>query len=120
MIEAIGINKSFGRKKVLQGVKLHCHPGQVHALLGANGAGKSTLVHILAALMRPDSGVVSVFGEPLGSGDIEFRRKTGYVFEKPFYIDKFSAREYLEFVHAMYGLPPADKRSRVGELLDLF
>src|SRR5437868_4591018 len=56
------IEKSFGGVKALKGVSFFCQKGEVHCLLGENGAGKSTLMRILAGVMRPDSGRVTVGG----------------------------------------------------------
>lgn len=59
------VEKSFGSVRALTGVSLSARPGKVHAILGENGAGKSTLVRVLAGLVQPDSGDVSLGGAPL-------------------------------------------------------
>ncbi|MPZ51831.1 MAG: ATP-binding cassette domain-containing protein [Acidimicrobiia bacterium] len=55
-----GIHKRFGRTTALAGVDFSCRPGEVHSLLGENGSGKSTLVKILAGVLTPDQGRVTV------------------------------------------------------------
>ena len=61
-LEAANITKSFGGVQALKGVSLALRPGEVHGLVGANGAGKSTLIRILAGLVQPDSGRITVDG----------------------------------------------------------
>src|SRR4029077_4172522 len=59
------IAKSFGPVAALRDVSLHLNKGEVLGLIGDNGAGKSTLVKILSGFHRPDSGEISVFGDPV-------------------------------------------------------
>ena len=69
MSEAIlslrNINKSFGAVHVLRGVDLDIYPGQVTALVGDNGAGKSTILKTITGLLRPVSGSITLFGQPI-------------------------------------------------------
>ncbi|MFD8260559.1 sugar ABC transporter ATP-binding protein [Streptomyces griseoluteus] len=60
-----GLGKSFGAVHALRNVSLELYAGQVHALAGENGAGKSTLIKTLAGVHRPDTGVLSLNGEPV-------------------------------------------------------
>ncbi|MGW5333313.1 sugar ABC transporter ATP-binding protein [Streptomyces bauhiniae] len=60
-----GLSKSFGAVRALRNVSLALHAGQVHALAGENGAGKSTLIKTLAGVHRPDTGTLSLHGEPV-------------------------------------------------------
>ena len=64
LIEADGMNKSFGDVRALDGVSVRFEPGSFHALLGENGAGKSTLVKCLMGFHAADSGTIRVGGEP--------------------------------------------------------
>jgi ABC-type multidrug transport system ATPase subunit len=61
-VEAVGLEKSYGAVRVLDGVDLAVERGSVFALLGPNGAGKTTAVRILATLLRPDQGRALVGG----------------------------------------------------------
>lgn len=63
-LSLIGIDKSYGSLKVLHGVSLTVHPGEVHGLLGENGAGKSTLLNVLSGVIRADGGVIAIDGKP--------------------------------------------------------
>ncbi|HKS17420.1 MAG TPA: ATP-binding cassette domain-containing protein, partial [Planctomycetota bacterium] len=61
-IETIGLVKTFGATRALDGVDLKIRAGSVYGLLGPNGAGKTTTIRVLATLLRPDSGSASVLG----------------------------------------------------------
>lgn len=65
MIELAEITKCYGAVRALDRVDLKIHPGEVLALAGENGSGKSTLVKILAGVVRPDSGTMTLDGEPV-------------------------------------------------------
>ncbi|MFK4067187.1 sugar ABC transporter ATP-binding protein [Streptomyces sp. NPDC029674] len=65
VLAAHGLSKSFGAVRALRDVSLHLHAGEAHALAGENGAGKSTLIKTLAGVHRPDTGSLSLDGEPV-------------------------------------------------------
>jgi simple sugar transport system ATP-binding protein len=65
ILEARGINKSYGHVRSLRNADLEVFPGEVLALIGDNGAGKSTLTKILSGVVRPDSGEIRVAGKPV-------------------------------------------------------
>jgi ribose transport system ATP-binding protein len=84
-----GLRKSFGGVQALKGVDLDAFQGEVHGLVGANGAGKSTLIRVLAGLVKPDEGAVSVDGRPVHIHD-----------------PKDSSRLGLSFIHQELNLVP--------------
>ncbi|MDQ3317757.1 MAG: ATP-binding cassette domain-containing protein [Actinomycetota bacterium] len=63
VLQARGINKSFGAVQVLRGVDFDVNPGEVVALIGDNGAGKSTLINVLTGVLQPDAGEIAFEGE---------------------------------------------------------
>lgn len=112
------IQKKYGRQEVLKGVSLSVENGMIQALLGANGAGKSTLIKILSCILKRNGGSIEMDSEQISLDSYEYRRKVGYVFDQPIYIEKFSAKEYLEFVAEMYELPKQDYKPKIEELLE--
>jgi ABC-2 type transport system ATP-binding protein len=112
--------KSFGKQKVLCGVNLEIQSGTIQALLGTNGAGKSTLVHIIAGLMKRESGEVSINEELISVDSWKFRAETGFVFEQPVYIEKFTARECLTFTGKMFNIPDNELRHKVDDFVAFF
>ncbi|MBE2270636.1 MAG: sugar ABC transporter ATP-binding protein [Anaerolinea sp.] len=65
LLQVIGVNKSFPGTHALKDVSFELLSGEVHALMGENGAGKSTLMHIISGVYRPDTGSVSIDGQPV-------------------------------------------------------
>lgn len=68
ILEAVGVSKRFGGALALDQVALSVRPGEIHAVVGENGAGKSTLMRILAGILSPDTGSVTIAGERLDGG----------------------------------------------------
>src|ERR1700748_1609040 len=60
-----GISKRYGGVRALDGARLECARGRIHAVLGENGAGKSTLLKVLAGVVQPDAGTIELAGQPL-------------------------------------------------------
>jgi len=77
VVSMAGINKAFNNVPVLNDVSLDLYGGEVHALMGGNGAGKSTLMKILQGVYTPDSGTLSIGGQPLTLGTPEQAEAAG-------------------------------------------
>ncbi|MFI0737142.1 ABC transporter ATP-binding protein [Streptomyces sp. NPDC021100] len=65
LLSAVGLRKSYGPTRALDGADFSVHPGEVVAVMGPSGSGKSTLLHCLAGIVRPDDGVVTYDGRRL-------------------------------------------------------
>lgn len=103
IIEASGINKSFGQFQALFNVSLQAVQGEVLALLGANGAGKTTLINILLGRMRADSGKVSVLGNQ--PGHIRARQKTGVILQSAQMPGTLKVFEHINLFSSYYVSP---------------
>jgi phospholipid/cholesterol/gamma-HCH transport system ATP-binding protein len=116
--------KSFGERKVLQGIDLDLHATENLVVLGRSGSGKSVLIKIIAGLLEPDSGTVQVLGQEvpgLGSRALQaLRRRLGFLFQHSALYDSMSVRENLEFplVRNVSGLGAKEIDTRVAEALD--
>ena len=97
LLDAAGVVKRYGAVAALKGASLAVRPGEVHALLGANGAGKSTLVKILTGTVRPDSGSISIRGEPRTIRSAAEARRAGLVsvYQDPSLLPDLTVRENL-------------------------
>ena len=123
IIEAKGIEKSFGNLRVLKGVDFSMEKGEVVAIMGASGAGKSTLLQILGTLLTADAGSLSIDGTKvtsLGAKALsEFRnRRIGFVFQAGHLLPEFSAVENVMIPALIAGRPQAEARQRAMELLE--
>jgi len=93
--------KSFGENHVLQGIDLELYRGENLVVLGRSGTGKSVLIKIVVGLLKPDSGIVKVFGKEVDKLDkkelMELRLKIGFLFQHSALYDSMTIRENLEF-----------------------
>ncbi|HZP40688.1 MAG TPA: heme ABC exporter ATP-binding protein CcmA [Candidatus Binatia bacterium] len=115
VLRARGVVRRFGRARVLAGVDLDVDAGEVVALLGANGAGKTTLLRVLALLLRPNGGALSLFGEDATAAPPALRRRIGWVGHESACYPDLSAAENLAFYARLFEVP--DAGARVAELL---
>ena len=98
----------------LAGVSLAIEPGETVGIIGPNGAGKTTLLGCLLGFLRPDSGRISIDGHAVD--DLAVRAVTGYLPERLVLDRWMSGRAFLEYHHALAGLPLAERRA-TGEAL---
>ena len=125
MIEAKGIEKSFGTLKVLKGIDFSVDKSEVVSIMGASGAGKSTLLHILGTLSSPDSGTLTIDGTDvlnLASKALSsFRnRKIGFVFQFHHLLPEFTSLENVMIPALIAGRSARDaKKTAEGLLEDL-
>ena len=122
MIQAKGIEKSFGALKVLKGIDLNVSKAEVVSIMGASGAGKSTLLQILGTLSTPDAGSLIIDGVDVPSLDsrglAEFRnRKLGFVFQFHHLLPEFTALENVMIPAMIGGASNREAEKRAHELL---
>ena len=116
-LELRGLVKHFDRPAV-DGLDLSVRAGQFYALLGPNGAGKTTTLRIVAGLLRPDAGAVSVLGIDALAEPIEAKRLIAWVSDEPMIYDKLTPFEYLEFVAGLWSMDAAVAEARARELIE--
>lgn len=116
-----GLKKTY-RSSVLalSDLNLTIPNGLVFGFVGPNGAGKTTTINILANILKRDSGEIYLFGEALTEKSYEYKSRTGFVLERPTYIEKLSVKEYLSFAGAMYGIEGKEVETRANELIEFF
>jgi putative ABC transport system ATP-binding protein len=121
MLEARGVTKVYETRGVrtpaLRGIDLRIGAGEFASLAGPSGSGKTTLLNLFGALDRPTEGEVLLEGESyaeLTAAELAERRlrKLGFVFQAYNLIPVFTARENVEFVMELQGVPGAERRER--------
>ena len=118
MIEVEHLTKNYGLVTAIRDVSFSVAPGQIVGFLGPNGAGKSTAMRILACFMPASSGTARVAGHDVFRESMEVRRRIGYLPESvPLYTDMRVA-PYLDFVAEVKGVPRAERRRKVADVMD--
>ena len=119
-VNATGISKSFGKRKVLDDVDLAVESGTVFALLGPNGAGKTTMVRVLATLVRPDSGAATVAGHDLLADPVGVKREISLTGQQTAVDDLLTGEENLIMMGRLRRLSRRAAAARAAELLATF
>ncbi|MEO3790332.1 ATP-binding cassette domain-containing protein [Nonomuraea sp. B10E15] len=123
MIQASGLRKHYGETVALDGVDLHVREGEIHGVLGQSGAGKSTLLRCVNLLERPTAGTVTVAGQDLtalGDGELNrARQRIGMIHQHFALLSSRTVAGNVAFPLEVMGVPRAERRRRVAELLAL-
>jgi ABC-2 type transport system ATP-binding protein len=115
-LQVRGLTKRFDRLAV-DALDLTIHRGEFYALLGPNGAGKTTTLRMVAGLLRPDAGSVSVLGIDALGDPVAAKQITAWVSDEPMIYDKLTPLEYLEFVAGLWGIDPRISQASAHSLL---
>ena len=122
VIEAIGLEKRFGRTRALDGLDLHVEQGEVHGFLGPNGAGKSTTIRILLGLIQRSGGSASVFGRDPWAQAAALHERIAYVPGDVALWPNLSGGEVIDLIARLRGTDTkaATYRDRRQRLIEAF
>jgi ABC-2 type transport system ATP-binding protein len=115
-LQVRGLTKRFDRLAV-DALDLTVRRGEFYALLGPNGAGKTTTLRMVAGLLRPDAGSVSILGIDALNDPVAAKQITAWVSDEPMIYDKLTPLEYLAFVAGLWGIDPRTSESSARALL---
>jgi len=117
-----GLVRAYGRRRVVDGVGISVHPGEVVGLLGPNGAGKTTTFYLLTGLTSADAGSVYLDGRDITSLPMHRRSRLGlgYLPQEASIFRKMTVEQNLLAILEMLGLSRREQRQRVEQLLDEF
>lgn len=114
MIKIEGLVKNYNTNPVLRGINLHIQPGEFVTLVGPNGAGKTTLLRIVATLLTPSAGQVTIGGWSIPDQAYQVRKHIGLVSHHALLYGDLSAAENLEFFARLYQLDNQNERVSIA------
>jgi len=115
-LEIRGLTKRFDRPAVA-GLDLRIDAGEFYTLLGPNGAGKTTTLRMVAGLLQPDSGSISVLGIDALAEPTAAKQIMAWLSDEPMIYDKLTPFEYLEFVAGLWGVDATLAEARARDLI---
>ena len=115
--------KSANQTKALDGITFQVMPGEFLGIMGSSGSGKSTLLNCIAAVIRPDSGSISMNDKQIqslkGAALADYRGKEiGYLFQNFELLDNLTGRENILLPLSLHGVPEKESRKRLQQLAD--
>ena len=124
MAEAVEVRKSFESVEVLKGVSFRLDKGETLVVMGGSGSGKTVLLRLIDGLLKPDSGTIQLFGQPIErlaeEALLPIRRRLGYVFQGAALFDSITVEENVGFpLREHTTLGAAEIRERVVHFLSL-
>jgi ABC-2 type transport system ATP-binding protein len=117
VIEVQHLTKRYGRVTAVDDVTFRVERGEILGFLGPNGAGKTTTMRVITGYMPPTEGRCKVAGFDVFDQPVEAKRRTGYLPETPPLYPDMTVREYLTFVARIKGVPSADRKARVEQVM---
>lgn len=121
-LRAANLSKRYGQKEVVHGINLELNPKEVVGLLGPNGAGKTTTFYMLVGIVTPNTGLVSLNGEPMTDKPLHERARMGvsYLPQESSIFKKLTVRQNLQIILEQTSMPPRRQRERADELMEMF
>ncbi|HVZ10346.1 ABC transporter ATP-binding protein [Rhodopila sp.] len=114
-IDVHGLCKSFGTRKVVDGLTLTVPEGEICGFLGGNGSGKTTTIRMLCGLLTPDAGSGTCLGLDIIRQADQIRLQVGYMTQRFSFYGDLTVAENLDFVARLYQIP--DRRAAVREIM---
>jgi ABC-2 type transport system ATP-binding protein len=114
------LTKRFGKFTAVDNISLHVNRGEIFGFLGPNGAGKTTTIKMIAGLLKPDNGHISIKNRSLASEPKKCKQDTGYIPDRPYLFEKLTGFEFLQFIASLYNLAPETFSRNTTHYLKLF
>ena len=113
------VTKRFGKFTAVADLDLTVQPGEIFGFLGLNGAGKTTTIKLIAGLLAPSAGTISIDGIDVHRDPVGAKQHLAYIPDDPYLYEKLTGREWLELIARLYRIPASQADQRIDELLEL-
>ncbi len=120
MLKINSLTKKFLKEEVVTKVSFDIKPGEIFSLVGPNGSGKTTIIKMIAGLLHPSVGSISVDGKDVQKNPVEAKSLIGYIPDEPSIWSSMTGEEFLHISGALYGVDESTRLKRIPELLDIF
>ncbi len=120
MLEIKNLTKKFGNNQAVKDVSFEIKPGEIFSLIGPNGSGKTTIVKIIAGLLQPTAGKVTVGGFDITKEPVKAKALIGYIPDEPTVWSAMTGEEFLHLTGALYGMSEVERNRKLPELLAIF
>jgi len=117
IVELSSVSKIYENFSAVNNINLHIGSGEILGLIGHNGAGKTTTLKMIAGLLTPTSGKITVMGEDMSRENVRVKRHIGYLAEESPLYENMTVLQYLRFFAELYGLTKDRAEERIEELL---
>ncbi|HNT29396.1 MAG TPA: ABC transporter ATP-binding protein [bacterium] len=120
MLTLTHVSKNFGKFTAVHDISLSIPPGEIFGFLGPNGAGKTTTIKLIAGLMKPSEGSITIDGHDVHRDPVQAKQRLAYIPDEPYLYEKMTGRECLELIGNLRNISTATIRQRINQLVDLF
>jgi ABC-2 type transport system ATP-binding protein len=120
MIEMRNLTKRYGDTLAVDHLSLDVAKGEIFGFIGPNGAGKTTTIRMMAGVLGPTEGTVSIAGIPMGRDPEAAKRMIGFIPDRPFLYEKLTGMEFMRFIADLYGFSNGLVHERAEMLLKQF
>lgn len=119
-ISHVSMSYANGKVKAVDDLSFTLKAGEIFGFLGANGAGKTTTIKMATGILPVKSGNIKICGHDITHDAIEAKRHFGFVPDSPIIFDKYTGREYIDFLGDIYGVNKTARETITNDLLKRF
>jgi ABC-2 type transport system ATP-binding protein len=120
VIQVQDLVKKYGAHRAVDGISFTVERGELFGLLGPNGAGKTTTIKMIAGVLEPSAGTITIGGVDMLKQPEAAKRKIGFIPDRPYLYEKLTAMEFLKFTADLYGVPAEIYRANARKNLAMF